>query len=184
MKSSTKALIEYEVGGGTSLKSFIIDFIAPNSFSFQKLLRIIESFDKHSGVKYKVIDLLYRRASILTGITIPPHVCDRGLTLYHYGSIVVNESARIGKNCCIMNNVNIGANGGSDKAPIIGNDVYIGPGAVIYGDIHIADGCYIGANAVVNKSIFEPHSVVVGAPAKVIKTDKEVWWKKNRLNRE
>ena len=83
-----------------------------------------------------------------------------------------------------MNNVNIGANGGSDKAPIIGNDVYIGPGAVIYGDIRIADGCYIGANAVVNKSIVEPHSVVVGAPAKIIKTDKEVWWEKNRLNRE
>lgn len=55
-----------------------------------------------------------------------------------------------------MNNVNIGANQGSMKAPLIGNDVYIGPGAVIFGDIEIADGCYIGANAVVLKSVTEP----------------------------
>ena len=128
--------------------------------------------------------MYFLHVSVKTGITIPPGTCKEGLTLYHYGSIVLNEACRIGKNCCIMNNVNIGANGGSDKAPIIGNDVYIGPGAVIYGDIRIADGCYIGANAVVNKSIVEPHSVVVGAPAKIIKTDKEVWWEKNRLNRE
>lgn len=55
-----------------------------------------------------------------------------------------------------MNNVNIGAIQGSMKAPLIGNDVYIGPGAVIFGDIDIADGCYIGANVVVLKSVTEP----------------------------
>ena len=82
-----------------------------------------------------------------------------------------------------MNNVNIGANGGSNKAPYIGKDVYIGPGAVIYGDITIADGCYIGANSVVNRSILDPDSVVVGAPAKVIKEDKTHWWEKNGLKR-
>lgn len=83
-----------------------------------------------------------------------------------------------------MNNVNIGANGGSDKAPIIGDNVYIGPGAVIYGDITIADGCYIGANSVVNKSFLEPHSVVVGVPGKVVGKENTTWWQKNHLNRE
>ena len=82
-----------------------------------------------------------------------------------------------------MNNVNIGANQGSDKAPVIGNDVYIGPGSVIFGDITIADGCYIGANSVVNKSVEEPNSVIVGIPAKVIKTDPVHWWEKNNLKR-
>ena len=118
-----------------------------------------------------------------TGITIPKNVCEEGLTLYHYGSIVVNGACRIGRNCCIMNNVNIGANGGSSKAPQIGDNVYIGPGAVIYGDIQIADGCSIGANSVVNKSFLEQNSVIVGAPAKVIKNDNVCWWEKNRLNR-
>ena len=82
-----------------------------------------------------------------------------------------------------MNNVNIGANQGSDKAPHIGDNVYIGPGAVIFGDIVIADGCYIGANAVVNKSVLTPNTVVVGIPAKVIKEDPIHWWEKNNLKR-
>ena len=126
---------------------------------------------------------LWNHWSAKTGITIPKNVCEEGLTLYHYGSIVVNGACRIGRNCCIMNNVNIGANGGSSKAPQIGDNVYIGPGAVIYGDIQIADGCSIGANAVVNKSFLEQNSVIVGAPAKVIKYDNVCWWEKNRLNR-
>jgi serine O-acetyltransferase len=83
-----------------------------------------------------------------------------------------------------MNNVNIGANGGSSKAPKIGNNVYIGPGAVIYGNIEIADGCYIGANAVVNKSFLEPNSVIAGVPGRVLKKDDICWWEKNRLNRQ
>lgn len=107
-----------------------------------------------------------------------------GLTLYHYGSIVVNPECRIERNYCIMNNVNIGANGGSVKAPRIGNNVYIGPGAVIFGDIEIADGCFIGANAVVNKSFTEPNSVIAGVPARVIKTDDICWWEKNRMTRK
>lgn len=82
-----------------------------------------------------------------------------------------------------MNNVNIGANGGSHKAPKIGDNVYIGPGAVIFGDIEIADGCYVGANAVVNKSFLEPNSVIVGIPAKVVKKDNVCWWEKNHLKR-
>lgn len=58
------------------------------------------------------------------------------------------------------------------------SNVYIGPGAVIFGDIYIADNCYIGANAVVTKSINEPYSVVVGAPAKIIKTENKNWLEK------
>ena len=125
----------------------------------------------------------YRRLSILTGLNIPINTCEEGLTIYHTGSITVNSATKIGKNCCIMNNVNIGANGGSPKAPIIGDNVYIGPGAVIYGDIRIADGCYIGANAVVNKSFEETNTVIAGVPAKAIGKDEVCWWEKNGLTR-
>lgn len=135
----------------------------------------------------KIIGIWYRfllyRISNTSGISIPMNTCKKGLTLYHHGSIVVNSACRIGENCCIMNNVNIGANNGSDKAPQIGNDVYIGPGAVIFGDIRIIDGCYIGANAVVTRSILEPNSVVVGIPAKFLKKDPIHWWQKNGLKR-
>ena len=132
---------------------------------------------------YVIWHTIYKHWQLLTGLTIPKNTCEEGLTLYHIGSIVINPACSIGRNCCIMNNVNIGANGGSYKAPQIGNNVYIGPGAVIYGDIRIADGCYIGANAVVNKSFLTPNSIIVGVPAKVIGETSEYWWEKNKLKR-
>ena len=160
----------------------------PPNYIFVKWLRIYEFFYNNRSNLFLTPFLLwayfqYYRYSLKCGLSIPKNVCAKGLTLYHFGSIVINPSCVIGENCCIMNNVNIGANNGSCAAPQIGNNVYIGPGAVIFGDIKIADGCYIGANSVVNKNILEPNSVVVGVPAKIIKKDTECWWKKNRLMR-
>ena len=156
--------------------------------TFVKMLRRFEYHynNRHSIFhKFMLVYYYYRyyKAGLGGGISIPKNTCGKGLTLYHFGSIVLNGGVRIGKNCCIMNNVNIGANGGSEKCPRIGNDVYIGPGAVIYGDIEIADGCYIGANAVVNKSFIEKHSIIAGIPAKVIGKSDKTWWEKNGLKR-
>lgn len=162
-------------------------FPRPNQL-FIKALRQYEYHFNAKGLFHKILSVYYYKKylslSLKTGISIPKNTCDKGLTLYHYGSIVVNAACEIGRNCCIMNNVNIGANQGSLKAPKIGHDVYIGPGAVIFGDIELADGCYIGANAVVNKSILEPNSVIVGIPAKVLKKDPVHWWEKNGLKRD
>jgi serine O-acetyltransferase len=55
-----------------------------------------------------------------------------------------------------------------DKAPIIGDNVYIAPGVKIFGDVKIADNCCIGANAVVNKTINEEGVTVAGIPAEKI----------------
>ena len=180
--------LEIELGRDYSeIKNWFYYLMTTSTKSYIRILRKTEYYTNQGGLYHKIISKYYKfrlqRQSVSTGISIPINVCDKGLTIYHYGSIVVNGACKIGKNCCISNNVNIGATGGSTKAPIIGDDVYIGPGAVIFGDISIADGCYIGANAVVCKSIQEPHSVVVGVPAKIIKKDYVVWWKKNNLNR-
>lgn len=65
--------------------------------------------------------------------------------------------------------VNIGADARMhDAAPTIGDNVYIGPGAKIFGKIQIADGIAIGANAVVNKSFFEQDISIAGVPARKI----------------
>lgn len=150
--------------------------------------RLVEYCKSKNTPPYRVLGAFFRwrlsRVSVITGIHIPPDTCDKGLTVHHFGSIVVNSATRIGRNCCIQNNVNIGATRGCSKAPRIGDNVYIGPGAVIFGDIEIANGCWIGANAVINKSVTEPNSIVVGVPGKVIKQDTKVWWEYNRLNRE
>lgn len=89
-----------------------------------------------------------------------------GLCIGHYGTLVVNKDARIGKNCRIHVCVNIG--GSPAGVPKIGNNVYIGPGAKIFGNITIGNNVTIGANAVVNKS-FPDNVTIAGVPAKITK---------------
>ena len=87
----------------------------------------------------------------------------------HYGTIVVNSNAKVGANCRIHVDTNIGASGGTNKAPQIGDNVYIAPGVKIFGDIKIPSNTVIGANSVVNKSFDEENMLIAGIPAKVIK---------------
>lgn len=177
--ANSKLLNVMGLWGGVLLKLYVC--VTHNyHLDYIRNLRRTEFYMNKDGIINKSLFLYskwrLKKVSAYTGITIPPGVCGPGLTIYHYGSIVVNGNARIGKNCCIMNNVNIGNNSkGSQKSPHIGDNVYIGPGAVLYGDISIADNCFIGANAVVNKSITEEYSVIAGVPAKVIKKDNKNW---------
>ena len=103
------------------------------------------------------------------GIEVGLNCFEKGLTIYHAGAIVVNPAARIGENCKLHGANCIGNNGKTQGVPRIGNNVDIGYGAVIIGDIEIADNVVIGANAVVNKSVLTPGSVVVGAPGRAVK---------------
>ena len=59
--------------------------------------------------------------------------------------------------------VNIGAH--KDGAPVIGDNVYLGPGAKLFGPIRIADGVKVGANAVVCRDCGDKGTVLVGVPA-------------------
>lgn len=100
--------------------------------------------------------------------TIPINVADKGLSIAHVGPIIINPNVKIGKNCRIHVGVNIGTSAGETKqTPIIGDNVYIGPGAKLFGAIYIADGVAIGANAVVNKDCLEKNATLVGVPAHI-----------------
>lgn len=70
----------------------------------------------------------FRRISLKLGYSIPINVFGPGLSLPHRGNIVINPNTQIGENCRIHVGVNIGAH--KDKAPKIGDNVYIGPGAI------------------------------------------------------
>ena len=87
----------------------------------------------------------------------------------HIFSIVVSPKAVIGKNVNLSQGVTIGfASRGDRKGyPIVGDNVYIGPGAVIIGNISVGNNVAIGANCVVTKDVPDS-AVVVGIPAKVI----------------
>lgn len=119
-------------------------------------------------IRLMIIKLRYHKLSIKLGINIPPNVFGPGLSIAHYGTIVVNSNSRVGKNCRIQEGVNIGATNGKASAPQIGNNVFIGSGAKIIGKVTIADDVAIGAGCVVVKSITEKGITVAGVPAKKV----------------
>ncbi len=101
------------------------------------------------------------------GIEIGPNCFGKGLQIWH-GNIVVNSLVRAGDNCILHGGNCIGNNGFDKAAPELGDNVDIGYGAVLIGDIRIADNCIIGAQALVNRSFEEKGSKIVGVPAKKI----------------
>lgn len=147
-------------------------------WKFQILLRKTEYYNNmyRSSKKYYVLHcFLYRyllhKYSIKLGFSIPLNVFGPGLSIAHYGTIVVNANAKVGKNCRMHSDVTIGATSGNSAAPRIGDNVFIGTGAKIIGDISVADDVAIGANAVVVKSITEKGVTYGGIPAKKISTN-------------
>lgn len=81
--------------------------------------------------------------------------------------VVVIDNACIGKNCRIGIGVKIVGKSPFIEVPIIGNNVFIGPGAVIVGPVIIEDDVIIAPNSVVTKSI-RKGSIIGGIPAKII----------------
>lgn len=149
--------------------------IAPDYiWKFQKRLRKLEYYkncrkDILGKVYYGLIKLRHRKLALKLGFSIPENVFGPGLSIAHYGTIVVNSRARVGKNCRIHVCTNIGASGGSLEAPIIGDNVYIAPGVKIFGNIQIGNNIAIAANSSVGKTFIEENILIAGSPAKRIK---------------
>lgn len=138
---------------------------------YQRMLRMTEfALNCRKGRMWKPYVLLrlmsLRRAGIKLGFTIHPNVFGPGLSIAHWGTIVINPNVRVGANCRIHPGTSLGeTNGGS---PRMGDDCYIGPGAKLFGPIILGDRVRIGANAVVNKS-YGSDLVLVGIPARPVK---------------
>ena len=143
-------------------------------WKFERLLRRSEYWHNCSKTPLsmfwsKFLSLRLARMEARLGFSIPLNVFGSGLSIAHIGPIIVSPHARIGRNCRIHVGVNIGTRAGvPDEAPTIGDDVYIGPGAKLFGCIEVADRIAVGANAVVNKSFGEPGISIGGVPAKKI----------------
>ena len=96
-----------------------------------------------------------------------------GTIFFHHGlGIVIHEDTVIGRNCKVFQNVTIGEKHSPREnehgVPIIGDNVMIGAGAVILGNILIGNNAVIGANAVILHSVVE-NDVVCGVPGKKVK---------------
>ncbi|WP_137155852.1 serine acetyltransferase [Rhizobium sp. FKL33] len=90
-----------------------------------------------------------------------------GIYLPHPHGVVIG-ACRIGRNVTIMQNVTLGARrSGERAAPVIGDGVEIGAGAVILGSVIVGEGAMIGANAVVLTDI-PARATAVGNPARIL----------------
>lgn len=81
-----------------------------------------------------------------------------GFVLMHGFGTVINGSSKIGENCTVLHGVTIG--GGRGGSPEIGNNVYIGAGAIIIGKIKVGNNVKIGAGAIVVHDIPDDCTVI------------------------
>jgi len=155
----------YRYGGQTS----IFKGLRTPGFKYMFFLRKAAVHKKYSirGFLYRVI---LSRLGYKYGFQIPADTSiGEGFYIGHFGTIVINPRAKIGKNCNIAHSVTIGqANRGKLKGyPVIGDYVWIGTGAVIVGNINIGSNVLIAPNSFVNIDV-PSNSIVVGNPAQVI----------------
>lgn len=120
---------------------------------------------KFFSIIYKI---LYKFIQIITGVELPCEVeVGRNFIIDHFGGIVISGYARFGDNCRIRNGVVVGLKNVEEiAAPIIGNNVDIGAGAKVLGNIKIGNNVMIGANAVVICDVPD-NSIAVGVPASI-----------------
>ena len=156
-----------------TVRTFLLDPVA----RFTLLMRFCEYLN-NSGKPFFIrapFLFWFRRLSIRLGFSLGLNIFGPGVAIVHYGLLVIDPTTRIGKNCRIHMGAHIGGAAffvdpaeAHKYSPRIGDNVYIGPGAKLYGPIEIGSDCVIGANAVVTKSFPEPGLTLAGAPAKVI----------------
>jgi serine O-acetyltransferase len=109
----------------------------------------------------------------LTGIEIHPGAkIGRRFFVDHGMGVVIGETAEVGNDVLLYQGVTLGGTGlvNEKRHPTIGNNVVIGAGAKVLGNIKVGDNSYLGANAVVIKDV-PPNSTVVGVPGRVTRQE-------------
>ncbi|MDD3375658.1 MAG: serine O-acetyltransferase [Candidatus Omnitrophica bacterium] len=139
----------------------------------------------HAIVFYRIAHMFLRQnipflprfisqmAKFLTGIEIHPGAkIGKGLFIDHGTGVVVGETTIIGRNVTLFQGVTLGGTGKEigKRHPTLGDNIVVGAGAKILGNIKIGSNSYIGANAVVLKEV-PPNTTVVGVPGRVTKQD-------------
>ncbi|TXE02402.1 serine O-acetyltransferase [Algoriphagus aquimarinus] len=149
-------------------KTFFKAIVNPG-FRFLVWMRLAAHFGKFHPVGL-LSRISIKLMKVRFGLQIP-HIAKigGGLFMGHYGGIVISSEAAIGENCNIAQGVTIGRiNKGPKKgAPKIGNRVWVGPNAVLVGNITIGDNVLIAPLCFVNMDV-PTNCMVIGNPAKII----------------
>lgn len=142
-------------------------------FRFTYYMRLCTYTRQRPLLKYTLFPIYkqrMRRAAGKVGIELHELTeVGKGLHIAHSGAIVVHNGAVLGENVCLSQGVTIGQTlkNGEVCLPVIGNRVYIAPGAKVIGGVHVGNNVAIGANAVVTHDVPD-NAVVVGIPARVL----------------
>ncbi len=119
--------------------------------------------------------LISQLARFLTGTEIHPGaILGAGILIDHGMGVIIGETAVVGDRITIYHGTTLGGTGnekGVKRHPTVGNNVIIGSGAKVLGNINIGSNSKIGANAVVLNDVPEG-ATVVGVPATVVKISK------------
>ena len=135
-------------------------------------------------IYYKISHYFYERKHLIlaryisekakrkTGIEIHPGATiGKRLFIDHGTGVVIGETAIVGNDVTLFHGVTLGGTGKEKgkRHPTIGNNVFIGSGAKVLGNIVVGNNVKIGANAVILKDV--PSNVtIVGVPGKIVKT--------------
>jgi serine O-acetyltransferase len=151
-----------------SIHSIIEVFLYP---SFKVKLYYKISHFLYKKKRFLIARIISEKAKRKTGIEIHPGATiGKNLFIDHGMGVVIGETCIIGDNVTLFHGVTLGGTGKEKgkRHPTIGNNVFIGSGAKILGNITIGNNVKIGANSVILESI--PDNVtVVGIPGKIIK---------------
>jgi serine O-acetyltransferase len=165
----------YRYSGKTGVKQYLHALLRNTGYQYTFLMRLCTYLSQNKGniwkkAGFRLFYEIFRLFSIILSVEIAYNTrIGAGLYIPHIIGIVVHQDTVIGKNCHLSQNVTIGQlNRGEKKgSPLIGDNVYIAPGAVVIGNIKIGHNVVIGANSVVNKDIPE-NAVVGGIPATIL----------------
>lgn len=160
-----------------------IKVIYENDPAAKNLLEVILCYPGlHALVAYRFAHRLYKwniplvprvisyLTRIITGIEIHPGAeIGRRFFIDHGEGVVIGETTIIGDDVLIYQQVTLGGTGkeSGKRHPTLGNNVIVGAGAKVLGNITIGDNVRIGAGSVVVEDVPE-HSTVVGIPGRVV----------------
>ncbi len=117
--------------------------------------------------------LISQRSRKKTGIEIHPAAkIGKGLFIDHGMGVVIGETAELGNDCTLYQNVTLGGTGKDrgKRHPTLGNNVLVGAGAKVLGPFTVGDNARVAAGAVVLSEV-PPGATAVGVPARVVRID-------------
>ena len=138
-------------------------------FKYLKTLRMSEYYyNRGNKILFQYYQRKKNKMGASLGITMWHNCIGEGLRIWHYGSVIVNGHAKIGKNCQLHGENCIGNKGDFDKAaPTIGDNVTIFANSLVLGKVEIGNNVIVGANSLLLTSV-PSNCICIGSPAIII----------------